>query len=66
MKDEDEVIGIFLETAHPIKFRRAIEPLIDKELELPEQLLSVMQADKTSNSCSADYDDFKSLLVNVL
>ncbi|RLD25269.1 MAG: threonine synthase [Bacteroidetes bacterium] len=66
MKHENEVMGVFLETAHPIKFREAIEPLIGKELELPEQLVSVMKAEKKSNNCSVDYNDFKSLLIKLL
>ena len=63
---EKDAIGVFLETAHPIKFYQAIEPLIDKKPDMPEQLDSVLQAVTKSNTCSADYDDFKLLLKDLL
>lgn len=63
---ENDVTGIFLETAHPIKFREAIEPLIGKELDLPEQLNAAIDGEKKSAQCSSDYEDFKNLLRKLL
>jgi len=35
--------GIFLETAHPVKFREVVEPLLDETVPLPEALEPLMQ-----------------------
>ena len=65
-QDGNDVTGVFLETAHPIKFRQAIEPLIGRELDLPDKLNHIMHAEKKSTSCSSDYEDFKNLLNKLL
>ena len=65
-QDGNDVTGVFLETAHPIKFRQAIEPLINIELKLPEQLNTVMEAEKKSTACSSDYGDFRGILNKLL
>ncbi|RLD24477.1 MAG: threonine synthase, partial [Bacteroidetes bacterium] len=55
-------IGVFLETAHPIKFKQEIEPIIGLELPVPNLLEEVLKADKKSSSCGSEYNDFKKLL----
>jgi len=40
--------GIFLETAHPVKFLDVVEETIDKKLEIPPQIKKVMDKDKKS------------------
>jgi threonine synthase len=61
MKDKD-VIGVFLETAHPIKFRQEVEPIIEKTLDLPEVLQPVLSGSVKAVDCSSDYEDFKEKL----
>lgn len=54
--------GIFLETAHPIKFRPEVESCLGLHLDLPEQIQAVMGRDKAYVSVS-EYDDVKSYLL---
>jgi threonine synthase len=39
---------VFLETAHPTKFLNVVEDVIQKKLELPEQIKSVIHKKKSS------------------
>ncbi len=49
--------GIFLETAHPVKFKNEIEPVIGKEIELPEELSELMNQSKKAFILEADYEN---------
>jgi len=40
--------GIFLETAHPVKFLDVVEPIINETIELPEQIMEVIDKEKLS------------------
>jgi threonine synthase len=54
---------VVLETAHPSKFLDVVEATIQKKIELPEQIKSVMG--KTKNSIKiSDYQTFKKLLLS--
>lgn len=57
-----EQTGIFLETAHPAKFRESVEEVIGKEIELPAQLAAFVGRQKLSHPLGADYSEFKSYL----
>ena len=54
-------IGIFLETAHPIKFLDVVEPALNIKLEIPKQIESVLNKEKISFKIS-NYDDLKTFL----
>jgi threonine synthase len=54
-------IGIFLETAHPIKFLDTVEPALDIKLPIPKQIESVLGKVKVSVKI-ASYDDLKVFL----
>ncbi|MEN8250799.1 MAG: threonine synthase, partial [Bacteroidota bacterium] len=54
----NDVTGVVLETAHPIKFGEVVEPLIDKQLTLPESLKSVMELEKQREYCSSGFVNF--------
>ena len=56
---------IFLETAHPAKFLETVQPLIDSDLLLPDQLAKFSNAKKESTSCSTDYVEFKRILLDM-
>lgn len=43
-----EAIGVFLETAHPIKFLDIVEPALNIKLDIPEQIQSVLNKEKVS------------------
>jgi threonine synthase len=47
-KKQQEIIGVFLETAHPIKFRDIVESTLAIELPIPSQIESVIHQTKVS------------------
>ena len=60
--DENE-FGIFLETAHPVKFLNVVEPIINEIIELPKQIKEVIDKQKVSINISS-YEELKQFLVN--
>ena len=60
-----EETGIFLETAHPAKFRESVEEVIGKEIELPHQLAAFAGKQKQSHAIAADFAEFKKYLKGI-
>ena len=54
-------IGIFLETAHPIKFLDVVESLLNVKLPIPSQIESILNKEKLSVKIKT-YEDFKAFL----
>ena len=54
--------GIFLETAHPAKFKDTVEEAINNCLEIPERLTSFMKGHKMSIPMSNKFSAFKQFL----
>ncbi|NMH26269.1 threonine synthase [Flavobacterium solisilvae] len=48
MQKQRNSIGVFLETAHPIKFLDIVEPLLDLQLPIPKQIENVLGKEKVS------------------
>jgi threonine synthase len=61
MQKQPDSIGVFLETAHPIKFLDVVEPLLDLKLPIPKQIESVLGKEKVSVKIKT-YEDLKSFL----
>ena len=57
--------GIFLETAHPAKFRESVEEVVGVDIELPERLAVFVGRKKHSHPMEADYEAFKKYLSRV-
>lgn len=55
--------GIFLETAHPAKFKQTVENIIHSEVDIPAKLQAFMQGEKQSLPMSKDFDSFKAFLM---
>ncbi len=55
--------GVFLETAHPAKFRDTVESIVKTEVEIPEKLQAFMRGTKQSVPMTADFEDFKAYLM---
>ncbi len=55
--------GIFLETAHPVKFTDAVEQAIGKPVELPAFLASMMAKEKHTTSMSPSFIQLKDYLL---
>lgn len=56
-------VGVFLETAHPAKFKETVEAIIGTEVVVPERLQAFMKGEKLSLPMSKDFDDFKAFLL---
>ena len=61
MQKHENTIGVFLETAHPIKFLDTVEPALNIKLPIPTQIESVMNKEKVSVKIKT-YDDLKAYL----
>ena len=59
---EDET-GVFLETAHPAKFRDRVEPVVGRSIEIPARLAEVMRGKKLSVELPADFGAFRDFLM---
>ncbi len=56
-------VGVFLETAHPAKFKDTVEGIIKHEVAIPEKLAAFMKGTKQSVPLSKDFADFKDFLM---
>lgn len=61
---EQEVTGVFLSTAHPAKFTDVVEPIINKEVPLPQKLKDIIDREKKSIKMSKEFDEFKNYLLS--
>jgi len=55
--------GVFLETAHPAKFKETVEEIIKDEVAIPAKLQEFMKGTKQSVQMSKDFADFKAYLL---
>ena len=55
--------GVFLETAHPAKFKDTVEKIIGETVTIPEKLQAFMRGEKQSLPMSKAFDDFKQFLM---
>lgn len=56
----DDTLGIFLETAHPVKFLDVVEETLPVNVEIPSQIQGVMHKEKVSIQISS-YEELKGL-----
>lgn len=54
--------GVFLETAHPAKFKDTIESITGKPVEIPQRLQKFMKGEKQSIAIGKDFPELKSFL----
>ena len=64
--DQHDVLGVFLETAHPVKFREEVEPVIGEKVSLPDTLKYILDKEVKVGSCSREYEAFRNLLGRLL
>ncbi len=57
-----EFVGIFLETAHPGKFKSSVEETLNIQLELPERLEKFLEGKKKTELMENDFNVFKAYL----
>ncbi len=56
--------GIFLETAHPVKFYDVVEPVIGSRIPLPESVNALLNQPKNSIRLEPDYAQLKDYLLS--
>ncbi len=61
LQNYPNAIGIFLETAHPIKFLDVVEPALNIKLPIPTQIESVLNKEKVSVKIKS-YEELKAFL----
>ena len=54
--------GMFLETAHPVKFYDVVEPVINAEVPLPDAVKKLMNASKKSVKMGVEYNELREYL----
>ncbi|MEN8124833.1 MAG: threonine synthase [Bacteroidota bacterium] len=62
LADQPDYLGIFLETAHPVKFLDVVEPVIDRVIEYPEQIEIVINKSKEATFIET-YGELKMFLL---
>lgn len=56
--------GLFLETAHPAKFKDTVDQILDTNIEIPEKLRAFMKGVKNSIPLKKDFESFKAYLMS--
>lgn len=62
-KEHPGLSGIFLETAHPAKFRETVEEVTGEAVELPERLAAYAERKKEAVLLQPDYGEFRNYLL---
>ena len=57
--------GVFLETAHPAKFKEKVDAILSTDIEIPTRLADFMKGKKQSLEMAADFSTFKQFLLSV-
>ena len=55
--------GVFLETAHPAKFKGPVDQILGADIEIPAKLRAFMAGQKQSIELSKDFEGFKRFLL---
>ncbi len=61
-KSNPNAVGIFLETAHPVKFGEVVERAIDQSVAIPERLNSYLKKEKQSKKMANSFSGLKEFL----
>ena len=61
----DNEIGVFLETAHPAKFKETVESIIEDEINIPTKLAAFMKGTKSTVKLSSAFPAFKKYLMTL-
>lgn len=65
LKQHPGDLGIFLETAHPVKFPDVVERFSGFPVEIPEEVEALFGKQKNSQKMNVDYEAFKNHLLNL-
>lgn len=56
--------GVFLETAHPAKFKEKVDAILGTDIAIPERLQAFMRGKKQSIEMPNSFDAFKKFLLS--
>jgi len=59
----DGETGVFLETAHPAKFKEKVDAILSTDIAIPDRLAAFMKGTKQSVEMSKRFEDFKNYLM---
>lgn len=60
---KDGETGVFLETAHPAKFKDTVDRILDSDITIPTKLQAFMKGVKQSVDLGKDFESFKQFLL---
>jgi len=66
LQEHPALKGMFLETAHPVKFYDVVEPVLNQTIELPETVKEIIDLPKKSTIVDASYEQLKEYLKSAL
>ncbi len=55
--------GVFLETAHPAKFKETVDEILNSDIEIPAKLQAFMKGEKQSLELDKGFETFKAYLL---
>lgn len=55
--------GVFLETAHPAKFKGTVDRILNTDIDIPAKLQAFMKGEKQSIELNKNFDSFKAYLM---
>lgn len=64
LQDHPGAGGLFLETAHPVKFYDAVEPVIGGEVPMPDSIKNLLGKNKMSIKMGTGYEGFAEYLLS--
>ena len=65
LNDNPGLKGLFVETAHPVKFYDVVEPLIGEKIPLPKAVQQIMDKEKAATKMDVDYSCLKQFLLKL-
>lgn len=66
LNQNSNLIGVFLETAHPAKFKEVVDDTLSFSTEIPARLNEFLVAEKKTIKMSKQFEDFKSVLPSLI
>jgi len=61
---KDGEVGVFLETAHPAKFKSVVDSILESDIDIPAKLQAFMKGQKQSIEMPNDFEKFKAFLLS--
>jgi threonine synthase len=59
----DDEVGVFLETAHPAKFKEKVDDILGTDIVIPQRLQDFMKGEKQSVEMDNNFESFKKFLM---